>query len=152
MYYVGEGGERDLVQAARWANLATDKGNSEAKTQLIDISLDIARKHLDGVPSPYDVRQATQWAGRASDYGSIDGQALYGKLLFDGDGFTRERVDGLMHLIVALTRSGPNDRAIRDMQADAHTKATAEEWALAKERADEWLKKNAAQAAASLTQ
>ena len=27
MYYNGEGGERDPVQAARWANLAADKGN-----------------------------------------------------------------------------------------------------------------------------
>ena len=152
MYYTGEGGDRDLVQAARWANLATDKGSSEAKALLIDISLDVAHKHLEGVPSPYDVRQATQWAERASDYGSIDGQALYGKLLFDGDGLTRERVDGLMYLIIALTRSGPDNRTVRDMQADARAQATPDEWTQAKQRADEWLKKNAVQAAANLTQ
>jgi len=151
MLYSGEGGDRDLVQAARWANLATDKGNSEAKALLIYISLDIAHKHLDGVPSPYDVRQATQWAERASDYGSVEGQALYGKLLFDGDGIMRERVDGLMNLIVALARSG-DDRGVRDMHADARSKATPEEWALAKQRADDWLKKNAAAAAVNLTQ
>ena len=34
MLYIGEGGERDLVQAARWANLSADKGNGEAKTLL----------------------------------------------------------------------------------------------------------------------
>jgi len=151
MLYSGEGGDRDLVQAARWANLATDKGNSEAKTLLIDISLDIAHKHLDGVPSPYDVRQATQWAQRASDYGSFEGQALYGKLLFDGDGIMRERVEGLTNLILALARSG-DDRAVRDMQADARSQATPEEWALAKQRADDWLKKNPAAAAVNLTQ
>ena len=27
MYYTGEGGDRDLVQAAKWANLSADKGN-----------------------------------------------------------------------------------------------------------------------------
>src|SRR5437868_1395117 len=148
MFYTGEGGDRDLVQAARWANLANDKGNSDAKALLVDISLDIAHKHLEGVPSPYDVRQATQWAERASDYGSVEGQALYGKLLFDGDGLVREPVDGLMYLVIALARSGPDNRAIRDMQAEARAKASPEEWTLAKQRADEWLKKNAVQAAA----
>jgi TPR repeat protein len=147
MYYAGEGGDRDLIQAARWANLSADKGNADAKALLIDISLDIARKHLEGVPSPYDVRQATDWASRASDYGSIEGQALYGKLLFDGDGVTKDRIDGLMYLTVALARSGPDDRAIRDMQAAARKAATADEWALARQRADNWLKKNTAPAA-----
>src|SRR5262249_52122522 len=152
MYYAGEGGDRDLVQAARWANLATDKGNSEARALLIDISIDIAHKHLEGAPSPYDVRQATQWAERASAYGSVEAQALYGRLLLHGDGLTREPVGGMMYPVIARARSGSDDGAIRDMQADARAKATPEEWAMAKQRADEWLKKNAVQAAANLTQ
>jgi hypothetical protein len=147
MLYGGEGGERDIVQAARWANLAADKGNSDAKTLLVGISLDIAHKHLDGVPSPYDVRQATQWAERASDYGSVEGQALYGKLLFDGDGITKDHVDGLMYLTIALARAGADDHSIGDMQVAARMTATADEWAVAKQRADEWLKKNTVPAA-----
>ena len=34
MYYAGEGGERDPVQAARWAKLAADKGNVGAQALL----------------------------------------------------------------------------------------------------------------------
>jgi TPR repeat protein len=142
MLYLGEGGDRDLVQAARWANLSADKGNGEAKALLISLSLDIARKHLDGVPSPYDVRQAAQWAERASEYGSVEAQALYGKLLFDGDGVSKDHIDGLMYLTIALARSAPDDGAVRDMQAAARLAATPDEWTIAKQRADEWLRKH----------
>jgi TPR repeat protein len=34
MYYKGEGGERDPLQAARWAKLAADKGNVGAQALL----------------------------------------------------------------------------------------------------------------------
>ena len=34
MFYNGEGGGRDLIQAAKWANLAADKGNPAAKDLL----------------------------------------------------------------------------------------------------------------------
>ena len=34
MYYAGEGGERDAVQAARWSKLSADKGNIEAQALL----------------------------------------------------------------------------------------------------------------------
>jgi TPR repeat protein len=153
MFQSGEGGERDLVQAARWANLSADKGNGEAKVLLIGLSLDLAHRHLEGIPSPYDVRQATQWAGRAAEYGSVEGQALYGKLLFEGDGITRRPVDGLMYLTIAVARAGADDRTVRDMQVAAIAKASEEEWTVAKLRAEEWLKKNPVPSAAgTLTQ
>jgi TPR repeat protein len=153
MYYVGEGGDRDLVQAARWANLSADKGNGEAKTLVVDISLDLAHRHLEGIPSPYDVRQAIQWSGRAAEFGSVEGQALYGKLLFDGDGITRQPIDGLMYLAIAVARSGPDDGSVRDMQVAALAKATGDEWSIAKQRAEDWLKKNpVAATAGALTQ
>jgi TPR repeat protein len=34
MYFTGEGGERDPVQAARWSKLAADKGNVAAQALL----------------------------------------------------------------------------------------------------------------------
>ncbi|MEP1169771.1 MAG: tetratricopeptide repeat protein, partial [Alphaproteobacteria bacterium] len=34
MYYQGEGGDRDPLQAARWAKLAADKGDAEAQALL----------------------------------------------------------------------------------------------------------------------
>jgi TPR repeat protein len=147
MYYAGEGGDRDLLQAARWANLSADKGNGEAKTLVIDISLELAHRHLEGIPSPYDVRQATQWANRASDYGSVEGQALYGRLLFEGDGITRQPVDGLMYLTIAVARASLDDKGVREMHAAAVAKATGEEWVAARQRAEDWLKKNAVPAA-----
>jgi TPR repeat protein len=153
MLYVGEGGERDLVQAARWANLAADKGNAEAKLLLVDISLDLTHKHLEGDQTFYNLRQATQWAERASEYGSIEGQALFGHLLFEGDGIAREPVEGLMYLTIALARATTPDLAwIRDMHEAARSAATPEEWAAAKIRADEWLAANAVKATSTLTQ
>jgi hypothetical protein len=52
-----------------------------------------------------------------------------------------------MYLTIALARSGPDDRDVREMLAVAVSRATAAEWSAAKQRADEWLKKNASGAA-----
>jgi TPR repeat protein len=114
----------------------------------------VAGKHLEGVPGPYDVRQAMQWASRAADYGSIEGQALYGKLMFDGDGISRQPVDGLTYLFITLARTTPDDRKTREMAAAATAKSKTDEVALAQQRAQEWLKKNGATQAApgALTQ
>jgi TPR repeat protein len=142
MYYDGEGGERDMIQAAKWAKLSADKGNPAAKALAIDVSLDLAQAHLDGKDTAKSAREAAKWARQAADYGSIDGQALLGHILFEGDGFFRQPVEGLMYLTIALRRSGGAERWIVDMHEEARSAATEDEWKAAKIRADEWLAAN----------
>src|SRR5690606_30905932 len=102
MNYEGEGGERDLLQAAKWANLAAEKGNVQARDLAIQVSLDLAEAHLAGKGAVKSPREAAKWARQAADYGSIEGQALLGHILFEGDGASRQPVDGLMLLTIAL--------------------------------------------------
>jgi TPR repeat protein len=142
MYYGGEGGDRDLIQAAKWANLSADNGNPEAKSLLINISMDLAWSHLDSKGTAYNLRQAVRWAKRAADYGSVEGQALFGHLLFEGNGVARQPVDGLMYLTIALVRADPGIRWILEMHEQARSAATEAEWTAAKQRADEWLAQN----------
>ena len=142
MYYEGQGGERDLIQAAKWANLAAANGNLEAKGLAIGIALDLAQAHLDGNGVVKSNREAARWAQVAADYGSVDGQALLGHLLFDGDGIQRQAVQGLTLLTIAVTRSGGSEGWILDMHEEARSAATVEEWNAAKVRADEWLAAN----------
>jgi TPR repeat protein len=142
MYYSGEGGDRDLVQAAKWAKLSADKGNPDARSLAIEVSLELAQAHLDGKDTTKSTREAAKWARQAADYGSIDGQALLGHILFEGDGLFRQPVDGLMLLTVALARSGGSERWIADMHEEARSAATEDEWNAAKLRADQWLKAN----------
>jgi TPR repeat protein len=142
MYYNGEGGVRDLNQAAKWAKLSADKGNSSAQALLVAISLDLTRAYLDGQGVGQDLRQATRWAKRAADYGSIEGQAMLGYILFEGDGASRRPVDGLTLLTIALARSDPDERWIMDMHEQARSTATENEWNTAKLRAEEWLADN----------
>lgn len=149
MSYEGEGGERDLLQAAKWANLAAAKGNPAARELAIQVSLDLARAHLEGRGVGRSTREAARWARQAADYGSIDGQALLGHLLFDGDGIARQPVDGLMLLTIALARSGGAERWIADLHEEARSAATEAEWNAAKARADEWLAANPAQVASN---
>jgi len=144
MYYSGEGGDRDLVQAAKWAKLSAGKGNPAAQQLAIEVSLDLAQAHLDGKTTRQSAREAAKWARQAADYGSIDGQALLGHILFDGDGFFRQPVDGLMYLTIALERSGGAVRWIADMHEEARSAATEDEWNAAKLRADQWLAANPA--------
>jgi TPR repeat protein len=147
MFYNGEGGDRDLIQAAKWANLAADKGNGPARGLLIDVALELARFHLPTNTSPGNLRQAGQWAKLAADYGSVDGQALFGHILFDGDGVSRHPVDGLMYLTIALARADASKGWIVTMHEDARAQASDSEWNAAKKRADEWLAKNPAKIA-----
>jgi TPR repeat protein len=152
MYYGGEGGDRDLIQAAKWANLSADKGNPDAKFLLVEISMDLAWSHLDGKSTAYNLRQAVKWAKRAADYGSIEGQALYGHLLFEGSGVARHPVEGLMYLTIALARADAGVHWILEMHEQARSAATEAEWTAAKQRADEWLAKNPGQVAANVGQ
>ena len=119
MFYNGEGGDRDLVQAAKWANLAADKGNPAAGGLLVEISLELTRTLLGSEGATPNPRQAAKWAKIAADHGSVDGQALYGHILFLGDGITRQPVEGLMYLTIALARSGASQGWILDMHEQA---------------------------------
>lgn len=153
MYYGGEGGDRDLIQAAKWANLSADKGNADAQVLLIDISIELARSHLDANQTAYNLRQAAKWAKRAADYGSPEGQALLGHLLFEGIGTTRQPIEGLTYLTIALARAGPDAADwILEMHAEARSAATEEEWNAAKQRTDEWLANNPAPVAVNVGQ
>ncbi len=147
MFYNGEGGNRDLIQAAKWANLAADKGNPAAKDLLIEIALELTHDHIDNADKPGNLRQAAQWAKLAADYGSVAGQALYGHILFIGDGTSRQPVRGLMYLTIALDRSGPGEDWIMNLHEEALSAATGEEWQQAKKLADDWLAKHPAKLA-----
>jgi TPR repeat protein len=149
MYYNGQGGDRDLVQAAKWAKLSADKGNGEARDLAVEVSLELAQAHLDGKDAAQSTREAAKWAKQAADYGSVDGQALLGHILFEGDGLFRQPVDGLMMLTIALQRSGGTVRWIADMHEEARSAATDDEWNAAKLRADQWLKAHPAMVAAN---
>ena len=140
MAYEGEGGERDLIQAAKWANLAAEKGSPAARELTIVVSLELAHAHLDG--KGRSMREAARWARQAADYGSIEGQALLGHVLFEGDGMSRQAVDGLMLLTVALTRSHGQIRWIADLHEEARSVATEAEWYAARLRAEEWVAAN----------
>ncbi len=147
MFYNGEGGERDLVQAAKWANLAADKGNPAARNLLIEIALELTHALLDASGGQTNARQAAKWAKLAADYGSVDGQALYGRLLFTGEGVERQPVEGLMYLTIALARSGPKQDWILTMHEEARSAASESDWNAARKRADEWLSRNPAKVA-----
>lgn len=138
LYYNGEGGDRDLVQAAKWANLSADKGNVKARSLAVQVCIELAQDYLDGKGETQSAREAARWARQAADYGSIDGQAMLGHILFEGDETFRQPVDGLMWLQIALARSGGNVQWILDMHEEAHSAATEEQWNAARQRADKW--------------
>jgi TPR repeat protein len=139
MYYSGEGGDRDLVQAAKWANLSAHNHNIGAKALAITVCLELAQNYLDGKDVDPSAREAARWARQAADYDSIDGEALLGHILFEGDDSFRQPVDGLMYLQIALARSGGGVQWILDMHEAARSVATLDQWNTAKQRADLWL-------------
>jgi TPR repeat protein len=137
MYYSGEGGDRDLIKALKWARHAADKGKRDATPLMIDICLNLAQQSLEA--NPANVPDAVRWARQATNYGSVEGQALLGHLLFEGDGITRQPVDGLTLLTIALARSNGKSAWIAGLHEDARAAATQDEWNAARQRADQWL-------------
>jgi TPR repeat protein len=151
MYYNGEGGERDLVRAAKWAKLAADKNVEDAAVLLVDVALDLTRTNLQRVPTLHNRKQALTWAEVAAALGSIEGQALLGQIMFEGDGFVSNRVEGLMYLTIAAGRD-PSAAWIADLQQRARAAVSEADWMEASQRAEAWLAAQPADVTVTATQ
>jgi len=74
IYYTGNGGARDLKQAARWFRLASEQGDAESQFIL-------GRMYIDGEGVDRDYKEAEELLRLAAASGLDKAEELLGKLL-----------------------------------------------------------------------
>ena len=92
-----------------------------------DAQFRLAQMYYRGEGGERDPRQAARWSKVSADKGNVQGEALLGHLMFEGEGVQRQPVLGLAYLTVALHRAAPGQEWIRDMQEHAFSLATEQE-------------------------
>jgi uncharacterized protein len=81
-----------------------------------DAEYDLAQMFLVGAGGPKDSITAVRWLGLAATKGHRPAQAVFGHLLFSGDGVPQQRARGLMWLEIARRGAqSPKDDWIRDL-------------------------------------
>lgn len=114
-----------------------------------EAQVSLARMYYEGEGGSPDPRQAVRWAKLSADKGNVDGQALLGHLLFQGEGVRRQPVPGLMYLTIARERAMPSNRWVWRMHEEAFALATEQERRQAAEAARSWLERHAEYATAA---
>lgn len=101
----------------------------------------LGRLYLEGKGAPKDSVQAARWLRLSALKGEYRAQALLGSTLFKGDGIPRQAALGLFWLIVAKdSATGADDSWISDAYAEAFSRATDADRALAYRHLENWLK------------
>lgn len=112
---------------------AAEQGHRDAQTEL-------ARMYRTGDGVESDAVEMTKWYQRAAEQGDVGAQLLLADTYAYGQGVDRDLVQAYMWYEIAIQYWGP--LAVRARDAIG-TQMTADQVALAVNRAGEWLKKNA---------
>jgi uncharacterized protein len=95
----------------------------------------LGRMYLDGQGGAKDTKLALRWIHQAAAKGQYEAQAVFGAMLFKGQGqvLPRDGAKGLMWLILAkdTSASAPKGTWIKDQYSAAWGQATADEQAVA---------------------
>jgi uncharacterized protein len=95
----------------------------------------LGRMYLDGQGGAKDTKLALRWIHQAAAKGQYEAQAVFGAMLFKGQGqvLPRDSAKGLMWLILAkdTSASAPKGTWIKDQYSAAWSQATADEQAVA---------------------
>ena len=107
-----------------------------------DAQYRLGRMYLDGQGTAKDPKQAARWLSLAAGKGQYQAQAVFGAMLFKGQGQSvpRDGARGLMWLTLARDAASPQEAWIADLYAAALKQATEEERAVALVHLERWLK------------
>jgi uncharacterized protein len=107
-----------------------------------DAQYRLGRMLLDGQGTPKDPKTAVRWLSLAAGKGQYQAQAVFGALLFKGQGQSvpRDAAQGLMWLTIARDAATPRETWIADLYNAALKQASPDEQAVALVRLEQWMK------------
>src|SRR5262249_5819688 len=108
-----------------------------------DAQFRLGRMYLDGQGTAKDPKQAVRWLFAAASKGQYQAQAVFGALLFKGQGqyVPRDAPRGLMWLTLARDAASPKETWITDQYNAAMKQATEDERAAAAVHVEQWVNK-----------
>jgi hypothetical protein len=132
----------DAVRAVEMVSYAASYfGDADAQYRL-------GRMYLDGQGTAKDSKQAVRWLFAAASKGQYQAQAVFGALLFKGQGqygqgqyVPRDAPRGLMWLTLARDAASPKETWITDQYNAAMKQATEDERAAAALHVEQWVNK-----------
>jgi len=104
-----------------------------------DAQYRLGRMYLDGQGTAKSPKQAARWLWVAANKKQYEAQAVFGAMLFKGDGVPRRGPEGLMWLTLARDAASPQETWITDLYAAAMKQATVDELAAAEVLLERWL-------------
>ena len=106
-----------------------------------DAQFDLARLYLKASnASANDLTYGTRWLSAAASKGQRQAQAMLGQMLFNGDRLPPQRARGLMWMALACDGpSNPDDAWMKDSYAQALSRATEDDRAMAAQMLKFWV-------------
>jgi hypothetical protein len=106
-----------------------------------DAQFDLARLYLKSTnASANDLTYGTRWLNAAASKGQRQAQAMLGQMLFNGDRLPPQRARGLMWMALACDgANSPDDAWIKDSYAQALSRASEDDRAMAAQMIKFWL-------------
>jgi TPR repeat protein len=96
MYYMGEGVEKDAVQAVHWYQKAAEQGYAKAQTNLGNMYYWHQKAEqeydMEGSGVEKDAVQAVNWYRKAAEQGCVDAQFILGGMYSEGEGVEKDAV------------------------------------------------------------
>ncbi|MEO7146123.1 MAG: tetratricopeptide repeat protein, partial [Bryobacteraceae bacterium] len=95
IHFVGGAGVmKDNAEAAKWFQMAAERGDPDAQRNL-------AQMYYDGIGIPQDYGTAAEWCRGAADQGHSIGQAMLGEMYYVGQGVSRNYPEAVKWLTAA---------------------------------------------------
>jgi TPR repeat protein len=107
-----------------------------------DAQYHLGRIYLDGQGVSKDTKQAARWLFTAANKGQYEAQAVFGALLFGGNGVPRDAARGLMYMVLALDAASSKETWIADLYASALKQATPDELTRALDLVKRWIEQS----------
>jgi exopolysaccharide production negative regulator len=105
-----------------------------------DAQYDLARLYLKATnATPNDYTYGARWLGLAAQKGQHQAQAMLGQMLFNGDRLPPQRARGLMWMALASDGATAEETWIKDGYAQALSRATEDDRAMAAQMLKFWL-------------
>jgi len=97
MYNLGDGVDRDYVQAIPWLRLAGDQGNAQAQ-------LNLGNMYVRGLGTAKDLSEAAKWYKLAAAQGEANSQFALGVMHDNGQGVPKDELRAFMWLDLAAQK------------------------------------------------
>ncbi|MFN7139170.1 MAG: tetratricopeptide repeat protein [Limisphaerales bacterium] len=129
LYVTGQGVTRDLQEAVKWYKMAADQGDAEAQYSL-------GLRYVNGEAVGQNFAEAAKWFALAAEQGVTDAQLSLARRYAAGEGVAQDLTEAYKWCLVTEKYGTYQAHGARQLRSQLEETMSAEQIALAKNRAD----------------